>query len=353
MAKKKTYYNIENLLKTNARYMILLGQRANGKSYQVKLHALEDAYHNDKKFIYLRRWQLDIKQNNVTSYFDDMPILDITEGNYVGVIAYQGYIYFYNIDEEHDNKIVRGKEIGRYLALNEDERYKSQVFKGYDKIIYEEFITDNLYLDNECKRLMNLVSTILRNDSGTVFLVGNLLSRLCPYFSEWCLTGTLKQKPGTIEIYHHHMDNAVIDIAVEYCANADTQNTMFFGKAARMIVSGEWDTMDLPHLPGKQDDYECVYKVLFKYQEFRFMLNLLVHDSGGKLCFIYPHSGKTKVDRIIQDEIDVNPLINSRLDPRRKPEAHILDCFRFGKVAYSDNLTGTDFRHVVDHFRIM
>ena len=45
MAKKK-YYDIKNLLETKAQYMILLGQRANGKSYQCKKTVLEDAYNN-------------------------------------------------------------------------------------------------------------------------------------------------------------------------------------------------------------------------------------------------------------------------------------------------------------------
>ena len=77
--------------------MMLLGQRANGKSYQAKKVVLEDAYHHDKLFIYLRRWERDIKQDYVTEYFSDMPIKDITNGVYTGVLAYQGYIYFYNL----------------------------------------------------------------------------------------------------------------------------------------------------------------------------------------------------------------------------------------------------------------
>ena len=348
---KKQYYDITNMLKTEASYMMLLGQRANGKSYQVKKTVLEAAYHHDKLFIYLRRWERDIKQDYVTEYFSDMPIKEITNGVYEGVIAYQGYIYFYNLDD--DNKIVKGKTIGRYLALNLNERYKSQVFKGYDYLIYEEFITDRLYLDNEVKTLMQLVSTCFRDRKATVFLVGNTLSRVCPYFHEWCLTGTLKQKPGTIEVYHYHVDDDIIDVAVEYCANTNKTNTMFFGQASKQIVSGEWDTEDLPHLPGDQQDYECVYKVCVKYQSFSFMMNLLIDEDGSKIVFVYPHTGKTKVDRIIQDEFSTDPMINNRLDTRHKPEAHMLDCFRFNKVCYSDNLTGTDFRHVIEHFRIL
>ena len=57
---KKQYYDISNILKTNASYMMLLGQRANGKSYQAKKVVLEAAYHHDKLFVYLRRWEREI-----------------------------------------------------------------------------------------------------------------------------------------------------------------------------------------------------------------------------------------------------------------------------------------------------
>lgn len=352
MAKRK-YYNIANLLSVGAEYNLLLGKRSNGKSYQVKKLALEEAYNEGKKFVYLRRWQMDIKQSNVSDYFNDMPIKDITHDEYIGVTAYQGYIYFYNVDEDHDNKIIRGPLIGRYCALNEAERYKSQVFDGYDKIIYEEFITDNIYLDNEPRKLMQFVSTVFRNRKGRVFLVGNTLSRVCPYFKEWNLQGTLRQRPGTIEIYNYHVEGETIRVAVEYCANDNAGNSMFFGLSAKQIVTGEWEVDDLPHLPDEQEKYECIYRMLVEYQDFKFALNLLVDPAGSRIVFIYPHTGKTKVDRIITDRFDVNPMISSRLDPRRKCEQHISECFRFNKVCYSDNLTGTDFRHVVEHFRFM
>lgn len=348
---KKQYYSLERLDKVDATYKILYGQRANGKSYQVKLKCLTHAFKNHRKFIYLRRWERDIKQDYVTDYFGDMPIVSITEGQYVGVTAYHGYLYFYNLDDE--NKIVKGECIGRYLALNLNERYKSQVFDGYDYCIFEEFITDAQYLgDDEGRRLQQLISSIFRHNKGTVFMIGNTLSRVCPYFSEWCLTGVLKQKPGTIEVYHFNVGDDIINVAVEYCANVNYKNTMFFGQAAKQIVSGEWDVTDLPHLPGEQKDYECVYKILVEYKDFRFCMNLLVNKSGGKIVFIHPQTTRTKFDRILTDRFSINPLISARLRSKVKPEAAIQDCFRQNKVCYSDNLTGTDFKHVNEHFAI-
>ena len=351
MAKKKTYYNIKNVLDTKSQYILLVGQRANGKSYQAKKTVLENAFKNHRKFIYLRRWELDIKQDYVSDYFGDMPIIEITNGQYIGVVAHRGYIYFYNIDD--NDKIIRGECVGRYCALNLNERYKSQVFDDYDYIIYEEFITDKLYLDDEPRKLQQFVSTVFRHNRGTCIMVGNTLSRVCPYFSEWCLKGTLKQKPGTIEVYHHHVGEDVVNVAVEYCANIQYQNTMFFGQASKQIISGEWDTKDVNKLPGNQEDFEEVYKILVEYQEFKFVMSLLVDANGGKIVFIYPKTTlNTNITRILTDRFDKSPFISSRLDLSKKPEKYISDCFRLNKVCYSDNLTGADFVHVNEHFKI-
>ena len=351
MAIKKKYYDISNLLKTKAQYMILLGQRANGKSYQAKKTALTAAYEQDRWFVYLRRYKADIKAKSVEAYFSDMNISEITKGEYEGLTAWNGSIYF-TIRNEKD-ELVKGKEIGKYCALNEYERYKSWAFVDYDYIIYEEFITDNAYLVDEPRLLQQFVSTVARHNALTVLLIGNTLSRVCPYFSEWCLEGVLKQKLGTIEIYHHHFDDSTIDIAVEYCQNANYENKMFFGQTAKQIIAGEWDTVEVPKLPRKQEEYELVYEVLIEYQKFKFVLNLLIEPTdGGIITFVYPFTGTRSILRKITEQFSDNPFISARLDLSKRPEYLINECFRLGKVCYSDNLTGADFKHVNEVFKI-
>lgn len=352
MAKQK-YYDITALLETEAQYMMLLGQRANGKSYQVKQTILKDAYKKGYKFIYLRRYREDLKQQLVTRYFDDMPINKLTEGIYTGVKAQFGSLYFTYIDV--NGKEQKGDQIGVYCSLNEYERYKSQVFgEEYKYIVYEEFITDNVYLYDEPRLLQQFVSTVARHRKITVFLIGNTLSRVCPYFNEWCLEGVLNQKQGTIEIYHFHLeDDSTVDIAVEYCANIQAQNKMFFGQTAKQIVTGEWDTKDVPKLPRKQEEYELVYEVLVVYQKFKFVLQLLVEpQNGGKIVFIYPYTGHREIKRVISNEFSDDYYTSSMLDNKKRPEALILECFRLNKVCFSDNMTGSDFRNVNKVFRI-
>ena len=351
MARKMKYYDISNILSTNAQYMILLGQRANGKSYQAKITALKSAYYDNKRFVYLRRWREDIKTKAVQAYFGDMPVYTITNGEYDHIKVWNGEIFFARFNE--DGKEEKSNCIGRACALNESERYKSWVFKDYEYILFEEFITDKAYLLEEPRQLQQFVSTVARNERIHVLMIGNTLSRVCPYFSEWCLEGVLNQKQGTIDIYHYHTDSGVIDIAVEYCANVNNQNKMFFGQTAKQIVSGEWDTVDVPKLPRKYYEYEKVYELLLKYQKFEFVIELLVEPKeGGTLCHIYPSTKGRKIYRVITDVFSDRPNITTKLDIKKKPEAIMANCFRLDKVCFSDNLTGSDFKNIMNVFRI-
>ena len=347
----RTYYDISEMLKTNAEYMMLLGQRSNGKSYQVKKTVLEDFYFNETKFIYLRRWKADIKQKEVSTYFDDIPIAKYTNREYNSVRAMNGFIYLCKIE---DGLIVEKREMGRYCALNEYERYKSQVFMNYKNIVYEEFITDSIYLNDEPKLLQQFVSTVARLDKIRVFLIGNTLTRVCPYFHEWCLENVLKQKQGTIEIYKYHMeDNVEVKIAVEYCANTNNKNTMFFGQEAKQIVTGEWDVKEVPKLPRQLYEYEKIYEVMVVYQAFKFVLELLIEPKeGGVIIFVYPYTSNRKIQRVITDEFSDKPYISSKLDIDKKPELLMLKALRMDKVCYSDNLTGSDFSKVIEKLKM-
>lgn len=350
---KKQYYDIQKLIDTGCNWMILLGMRSNGKSYQVKKRALEKAY-NGERFVYLRRWSEDIKTKDVAAYFDDAPVKDITNGEWLGVTAYQGYFYWYNVGE--NDKVFRSPEpIGRYCSLNQYERYKSQVFVNTTIIIYEEFITDKIYLGNlqtsEPKMLMQFVSTVARDENIEVFLVGNTISRVCPYFSEWSLKGTLDQKPGTIEIYHLKGENGIVNIAVENCEALQRASKMFFGIASKQIISGEWDVNEVPKLLKPYQYYDMLYEIKLVYGDFKFCMQLMHDaDTSGLFVYVYPFTGNRKIQRVITNDFSTDPFVSNGLLRRIRAECAIADCFLHDKVCYSDNLTGTDFKQVLNHY---
>lgn len=353
MSRKKQYYNIKPLLQHNANYYILLGMRSNGKSYQVKLTALENAYKTGGQFVYLRRFKEDIKGYYVESYFSDMPVDKITNNKYDRVIAFQGFLYF--ASENDKGEIIKGARIGRYCALSEAYRYKSNAFVNYDFIIYEEFITDELYLANEPDKLQQFVSTVARDKNIKVLLIGNTISRVCPYFGEWALTGTLRQRPGTIELYHMKDDsgNDTAIIAVENCTVIENESKMFFGKATKQILSGEWDVKQSPRLPKPLKEYDILYEMQLIYQLFIFKIVLVMDKDGSIYTFIYPAKEKKDNTRTLSTDFSTYQQQTADFNRKSRMELKIIECFKTGKVCYSDNLTAADFEQVRQQFKII
>ena len=226
---------------------MLLGGRNIGKSYATKHDVLKECYNTGMEYVYLRRWDEDIKPKNAINYFADVDIKVLTDGKYTEVYIYQSIIYYVN---RENNKIVDKYVAGYTHALNLNERYKSQIFPKVIYIIYEEFITNRLYLPNECDTLLQYVSTIFRERIGVVYLIGNMISKLCPYFNEWKLEKTLRMKTHEIAIFENTTDvltengieKIVVKIAVEMCGAQSVLSKMAFGDSANMIVKNKWQT---------------------------------------------------------------------------------------------------------------
>lgn len=351
---KQKYYRISNIEKTNAQYRILLGERANGKSYAVKEHCLLKAYENGDEFGLLRRYKQDVRESDIEAYFADMPIYSITSGEYDMITVYRGCIYFSKIDE--DGKIVRGKKCGHVFYLSGNERFKSQAFPYITDIIYEEFVTNKMYLPNEPSELQHFISTIARRRLITVWLIGNTISRVCPYYSEWGLKNIPYQKQGTIEIYKFSTnqvdDNGnavVIKIAVENCANSGNNSKMFFGKTGEQITSGQWETKEQPHLPRSYEEYELIYELLFADMGFNFVIQLLINKDGGLITYIYPFTKKRNINRVVTSVFSDSPFVTRYLRSDNPAELQIKNCLINGKVCFSDNLTGCDFMQILEN----
>lgn len=346
MKKKRDYWNRKAVFDTGADYMLVFGQNCAGKSYQGKLECIE-RWKKGERFFFLRRWQSDINQNIATEYFDDMPIEQLTDGQWDDIEARSGSYYFTRTDDE--GKKEHSDVVGYYGNLSEWQRYKSRVFLDCTFILMEEFITDGVYLDDEPGKLFKLRTTIFRDHPGQVLMLGNSISRTVPYFHEWSLVNVNKMKQGSIEIYHmKDMDDSgkLVNIAVEFTGHIKGTGSGFFGDAAKTIVTGEWDVKNYPRLPKDQIDYEMVYELQIEYQAFAFVVQLLVDpQEGTKLVFIYPRTTDRKIERKITD-IFSDDLMTSRYFRDIKPEMIIRDLIENERACFSDNLTATDFLSV-------
>lgn len=336
-------------------YAILLGERSNGKSYSVKEFVLKNYRDKGGKFIYLRRYQIETKPSYVDGYFRDAPVSQIFD-DYESITAYRGGIYLSKLDEE-SGKIVRGDCIGYSAHLSSESHFKSQNYNDVTDIIFEEFVTSEGYLYREVEKLMSFISTVARRRRVRVWLIGNTISRLCPYFSEWGLSNIPKQEQGTIETYEHTTDQTdengdpiSVKIAVYFCENSGNNSKMFFGTAAKMTTTGTWQTREYPHLPYRYRECQNVYSMLYSYKEFMFKFEVLRHKNNGELSlFVHPFNIETARDgmRIISDIPDTSPFSSTSFVILTKGDKLIDYLWKTGKVFYCDNLTGSDIDSIL------
>ena len=340
----------EIITKGKLKYLILLGQRSNGKSYSAKHLAVQKAYNNNELFIYLRRRKEDIADYLTDTYFNDLNVTEITEGVYNSISVYRKGIYLANTDD--DGNVTRGLLVGYVRSLNQAERYKSGAYSRVKYILYEEFVTEGTYLTNEVDKLDSFVSTVLRMENGCIILIGNTISRVCPYYREYGLSNIRKQKQGTVDLYKktgkdENGESVEINIGVFLTGSVEGVSKMFFRKSAGMINRGEWFTNEQPHLVGNLDDYSIIHTVVYVMGDNTFLCRLLsgYKNAFGVIWYITPKTTDIKENTRIVSRKQATGGIWSRdfRSPVTKDESVAFDLLLRGYVAFADNLTGTEF----------
>ena len=236
MANKQIHYNIDNINKIGANFNLIYGEKSNGKSYQVKhkegvLHYLETG----NKFILLRRWREDISNLWIERYFADVDVIRLTDNKYNCITQYRKELFFSNYDVE-TKKTKRGEKIGYVVALSTEQHMSSASFLDVDRIIFEEFMERGSYIPHEPDRLMVFYSTVDRKRGTTkLYMVGNSISRVCPYIKEWGLDEIFrKQKQGEINLKEIQNEETKVKIAIEFCQSSGGKQ-MTIGNASKMI----------------------------------------------------------------------------------------------------------------------
>ena len=378
---KKVYYNIDNLDKLGATINILYGERSNGKSYQLKHKKglypylknttsykrnyydkdkiIEDNIKAGTRFILLRRNKEEISSEKVEQYLNDIDIMALTNDEYNCFSVYKKAIYLSKYDNE-TGKTKRYDKIGYVMALSTEQNYAGASYLDVHDIIFEEFMTRTVYLSNEPDKLMNLYSTIDRKRGTTrLWLVGNSISRVCPYLEDWGLMEIIRNlKQGDIKtkwISTNSTDNEGRDVevllAIEYCRS--TGNSSFaIGKHADMLNKGDWQSDPQPHLKDSYKDYKMLFRIGFQYQSFKFLGEFLQDKDNNTLWFIYPYNREFKKNLIVFSDIikESNYWQKDIYNPTFKSESvrNVLSTFRESKIFYATDLVGTDFKQAID-----
>lgn len=357
MNKKLDYLKANKVKKlvADCDWLLLLGERSNGKSYASKEYIFTECWKKKKKFIYLRRYDLDIKDSLCSRYFANVPVEAITDGKYTHVDVFRKTVYLSTYDEE-TCKYKHGEIIGFCVALNNDERIKSLVYDDVDFICFEEIISkDGRYLYNEPDRLQNLCSSVFRQRKANVIMIGNTISRQCVYYREWNLERIKKQKLGTCDRYLYKNDNGEDTRLSVYLTDSLNFNSgMFFGLSANSITKGAYEVSRQPHLPKHISSYDVLYSFVLEHYDFKYLCQFLVDKNDHENMFWFVSPKTTDIQektRVITNQFNPSPYYSRSLrECINEKEMKIFKMFKRNKVCFSDNLTGTEFNDIIEEY---
>lgn len=350
--KKDEYYHIDKLLACKANYSIVYGERSNGKSYSAKDFALKHFIETGMKFIYLRRFDADISRSLTAQWLSDSSVRELF-GDTKYLKAHAGNIYVSDITDDKEIK-EPDVAVGYIRSLNNAQRYSSGAYLDADVIIFEEFVSlKGNYLPYEFELFMHFVSTVARRRNITVILIGNSLSRLCPYFREFQLTHVLEQKEGSIDEYTIEAEDGTQTlIAVEFAEHSTVKtSSMFFGTNAEMTNQGKWHTRPMPHLPTPLEEWSVGYNFFIKYYQFQYSVKYLTNPKGDYVLYVEEYDKQLlPEDRVISIESSINSLWTKGFIPLANDERNLFNLMLRGKLFYESNLTGTEFNEVWNRF---
>lgn len=353
MLSKEKYYSLTNILKENADYNIIYGERSNGKTTSVLSYGIDDYINSGYKnqIAIIRRWEEDFKGKNGQQMFESIVSLgwisDKTNDKYNSVLYYSQRWFFCKYDE-FGNKVCQAEEpfaIG--FSITSEEHYKSTSYPKIKNILFDEFITREYYLPQEFVKFQNLLSTIIRLRTDVkIFMCGNTVNKYCPYFAEMGLTGIRNQKKGTIDVYTY--GESTLKVAVEYSdfpskKKASNKYFAFNNPKLEMITHGSWEIDIYPHLPSKYVPNDIIYWFYIIFDSDIVQGNIISVDDT---LFIYFHRKTTPIkknnEQLVYQQIpDYRKNYRTNiLKPFSKVELNIIELFRKNKVFYQDNEIG-------------
>lgn len=345
------FYNTTKINKKNATYNVIFGERSNGKTYALLKQALGDYFKDGSQAAYVRRWKEDITGRRAARLYSGLnengEVEKLSKGLFTGVHYWAGKFYLCNYDD-NGKAIYSDLDIIAFtFALSDGEHDKSTSFPLIRTIIFDEFLTNRLYLNDEFVLFMNTVSTIVRRrEDVKIYMLGNTVNKFCPYFTEMGLNHILKMEQGSIDVYRYGSSD--LTVAVEYCTSLQSKEKSnkyfaFNNPKLEMITGGAWELAIYPHLPIKYKPRDVLLTYFIEFNESLFQCEIVETDG---VYFTYIHNKTTPIKNPESDliySLNFEPSLNhvrSIYKPRNKVQKRVLWFFKNDKVYFQDNEVG-------------
>ena len=345
------YYSLNKINKKDATYNVIFGERSNGKTYATLKQVLENYFNDGSQFAYIRRWSVDVQPKRMNNLFnaiiEDGYLEKLSGGKFTAIFYRTGRFYLCTYSDK--GKPIYNEEdvIGYAFSLSENEHNKANSYPRVTTIIFDEFLTNKIYLPDEFILFMNTVSTIVRQRTNVkIYMLGNTVNKFCPYFKEMGLTNILSMKQGTIDVYTY--GETKLKVAVEYADSKKKfkKNNFYFAfnnPKLKMITGGAWELNIYPHAPVKWLPKNIVFTYFIDFNDSIYQCEIINKNDN---VFTYIHEKTTPIknpDKDIIYTLDYNPKINYNvniLKPLNDYQNKITWFYTHDRVYYQNNNVG-------------
>ena len=345
------YYSLNRINKKDATYNVIFGERSNGKTYATLKQVLENYFNDGSQFAYIRRWSVDVQPKRMNNLFnaiiEDGYLEKLSGGKFTAIFYRTGRFYLCTYNDK--GKPIYNEEdiIGYAFSLSENEHNKANSYPRVTTIIFDEFLTNKIYLPDEFILFMNTVSTIVRQRTNVkIYMLGNTVNKFCPYFKEMGLTNILTMKQGTIDLYTY--GETKLKVAVEYADSKKKfkKNNFYFAfnnPKLKMITGGAWELNIYPHAPVKWLPKNILFTYFIDFNDNLYQCEIISKDEN---VFTFIHEKTTPIknpDKDIIYTMDYNPKINYNINilrPLNDFQNKITWFYTHDRVYYQNNEVG-------------
>lgn len=354
------YYSLKKIDSKKAIYNIIIGQRANGKTYAVIEKAVKAYFKTGARTAYLRRFKEDLTSRNISELITPhLPTIEkLSKGRFNAIKYYRQEFWFVFKNEKGEVIDQSETSVIKCFSLNTWESAKGADNGFFSMILFDEFLTRQYYLKDEFIIFTQLLSSIIRNRDGTtIYMLANTVNKYCPYFAEMGLTNIDKMLQGSIDVYRY--GNSDLTVAVEYCAESGTSKKVskyfaFDNPRLQMVTSGTWELDNYPHCPCDYDKKDILYHAFIRFN------GAIIH---GEVIKYYDNYNRTvhrfvyfyqqtkpldydKVEVMYTDLADSNFLHCNGINKQpTKLHEMFIDLIRNHKDFYNNNETGEIVRN--------
>ena len=352
---KIKFYRLSKILKENATYNVIIGQRSDGKTFACLEYAVQEFIKNGSQFAMIRRNDEDYLKSRGERMFENLVKEGVIERETKGqwnTVTFSGRKwYLAKRDNELDNLVISENPLGYALSLSGMEHDKSSSFPNVKTVIFDEFVSRSGYLRDEFVIFMNCLSTIIRNrDDVKIFMLGNTVNKYCPYFGEMGLTHVEKMEKGKLDVYYYGESGLIV--AVEF---TDTQNKnkpsdkyfAFDNPKLQMITGGAWELDIYPHCPCdySKKDILFIYFIVFNGNTLQCEI---IQKNTNIFTFIHEKTTEIKNERDIVYSLEYSSNVYHKrkiTKPTNELEKKIASFFIKEKVFYQNNEIGEVVRN--------